>query len=57
MSKYKHLTLKQYDKNAPHIIVKGETKAEAACKAGLSCFSLKGVASYRSKSNDKPGNA
>ena len=57
MSKYKHLTLKQYDKNAPHIIVEGETKAEAACKAGLPCFSLKGVASWRSKSNGKPGDA
>ena len=57
MSKYKHVTLKQYDKNAPHIIVKGETKAEAACKAGLPCFNLQGAASWRSRTNDKPGGA
>ena len=71
MSKYKHLTLKQYNKNALHIIVEGETKAELiradlkrsglteddARKAGLACFSLKGVTSYKSKLNDKPGDA
>lgn len=58
MSKYKHLTLKQYDKNAPHIIVEGEKTAEGrVCKAGLPCFSLKGVASWKSKSNGKPGDA
>ena len=57
MNKYKQLTLKQYDKNAPHIIVEGETEALAAYKTGMPCFSLKGVASWHSKSNDKPGDA
>ncbi len=57
MSKYKHVTLKQYDKNAPHIIVEGEKKAEAACKAGLPLLNFRGVTSYKSKSNDKPGDA
>ena len=55
MSKYKYLTLKQYDKNAPHIIVEGEKtvtdvdgekKTVVACEAGMPTVAVRGIASW-----------